>query len=109
MVSQPRQTPPKRLSGTARNSLGRAVAGNLPGLLAASHTNGRERPAADYASGDGGALCRAPISPYPYPSETGDRRFWAILWPVDAPKCLRGCPETASEPLKGSMTQPYAP
>ena len=53
--------------GTARNTLGRAVSGNLPGLVVASHTNGRERPAADHASGDGGALCRAPISPYPIP------------------------------------------
>ena len=37
--------------------------------------------------GDGGALRRAPISPYPYPTETGDRRSEAILRPVGYPKC----------------------
>ena len=31
---------------------------------------------------------RRRFSPYPYPSETGVRRSWAILEPVDAPKPL---------------------
>ena len=44
--------------------------------------------------GEGGALRRAPVYPTPYPSGARVRRFWAILWPVDAPKCHRGRPET---------------
>ena len=34
-------------------------------------------------------LARRRILPYPYPSRTRDRRSWAILRPVDTPKC--GC------------------
>lgn len=109
MVSQPQRTPPKRHSGTARNSLGQAVAGNLFGLLAASHANGWERPAADHASGDGGALCRAPISPLPIP--LGDRRSSILGDPV-ARRCPEMPPWSPGDGFRtpqGSMTQPYAP
>ena len=37
----------------------------------------------------GRGCARRRFSPYPYPSGTGDHRFWAILEPVDEPKPLR--------------------
>ena len=49
--------------GIARNSLDRAVTVNLIGLLAASPANREERPATPSRFDEGGALCRAPVSP----------------------------------------------
>ena len=71
-VSQPRGTPAKNVPpGIARNKLGQAVAGKLPGLSVASLTGdeGDGRPVMSLC--DGRAPCRAArIRPYPYPSET---------------------------------------
>ena len=42
------------------------------------------------------------FSPYLYPSGSRDRRSWAILEPVDYPKCLRAAPK---RPLSRSQGQ----
>ena len=48
----------------------------------------RTRATGDQALlGDGGALCRGRIPPYPYPSATRDRASAAIRRPVAFPKC----------------------
>ena len=58
-------------------------------------TGGRRREDGGHrgALRDSPVPCRgcagARFSPYPYPSEVGDRRFWAILEPVDEPKPLQ--------------------
>ena len=81
----------------ARNSLDRAVAGVLLSLLVASHANGEERPAPHHASVTAALSAAHRFSPYPYPSETRDRRSWALLRPRRIPKTLRERPEMASE------------
>ena len=45
---------------------------------------------------------KAAFPPYPYPSETGDRRSWAILWPVSTPKCAWNTRKAASEPFEAA-------
>ena len=73
------------LHNAARDGDGRAFAGKLLGLAAASLSGYRAK--VSVRLGDGGALCRAArFPPYPYPSETGDRRSWAIPRPVGSPK-----------------------
>ena len=91
----------KTLPRAARDGSGRAVAGKLLDLLAASLTDGEGEQAHRPLLATGDASCRAAgFEPYPYPSGGCDRRFWAILRPVGYPKGPRGRPETASEPRR---------
>ena len=61
--------------------------------------------------GDGGTLCRAACFPPtpPYPSETRDRRSWAIPAARRLPEKPPVRPETASEPRSQAATRPIRP
>ena len=107
--------PPTRLSAS---SVGRAppetavtetVAGRLSDLLVASLTDGEERSAARHSSVTAALPAARSISPYPYPSGTGDRRSWAILRPVQYPKSPRNPQKRPRSPVTGCRTSNQAP
>ena len=87
---------------TVRSSVHWADAVKLRGLSVASLKDGEGGGRRRHLLGDSGDLCRPPFSPYPYPSETGDRRSGAILEPVDYPKRLRAAPKRPLSPVARS-------
>ena len=83
--------PEKTLPRAARDDGGGAIAGKLLGLLAAGLTDGAGDPALSARV--------AAFRPYPYPSETRDRRSEAILRPVASPKWMWNAPKRALSPV----------
>ena len=82
MTSQPWDGPENTSPGTARNRALRAVADNLPGLVVAGLT-GDEDESGRPEDGKGAVSADCRVRAYPYPSETRDRRLYAILRPVE--------------------------
>ena len=90
------------LPRAAPNGGHRAVAGKLPGVSVASLSGDEDdgRPVTPWRWPAPSAAPRFP--PCPYPSETGDRRFWAILRPVRSPKRLQTARKWPLSPWRGA-------
>jgi hypothetical protein len=76
-------------------AVGRAIGAPFPGL----GRRGGKRPPHPWRRRSR-SLQRDRVRSYPYPSETGDRRSQAILWPVDYPKCLQNARKRSSSPSR---------
>ena len=88
------------LQRAARDGGHPAVAGKLPGLLVEGLKDDGTESDLGALGGRWRSLQRSPRSPLPpYPSETRDRRSWAILRPVVSPKRTWNAPKRALSPV----------
>ena len=107
--SQPGGTPKKRSRVPPETAVaGPSRASSSTSWSPASSTARANRPTRHSLAT--AALSRAArFPPYPYPSETGDRRSQAILRPVDPPKSHQKARQTAPEPDRGGQGQVSVP
>ena len=92
----PARAPSNRLSAIRSRTHSSTSASCSPALRAARAAGDPSAPV---------ALCRArPRSPpYPYPSDIGNRRSWAILRTVGSPRCPRKTRKQPLGPVAGSV------